>query len=216
MTSTVYNADLAKDDMDQAPPDWETITTRQQALAPYYGLGFQKDVLEPDVYQKIWNHFATHARQFSCEGQTGVIETINSSSLPALIYDDSQFNAQLCALLQPIHEQWCGMPLVTANAYGIRVYQHGSYLHNHVDLIQSHVISSTICVDHRLNKPWPFYIEDIDGHGHEISLQPGEMIFYESARLKHGRPYPLDGEYYAALFVHYTPTTWSLTAADLQ
>lgn len=202
--------------MSQAPAEREAVTIKQQTLVPYYGLGFQKNVVEPGVYQQISHHFTEHARQFSFEGQIDVIETMNANSLPTLIYDDPQFNAQLCVLLKPVHEQWCGMPLVTANAYGIRVYQRGSYLHNHVDLIQSHVISSTICVDHRLNKPWPFYIEDIDGHGHEIVLHSGEMIFYESARLKHGRPYPLDGEYYAALFVHYTPTTWSLSAADLQ
>lgn len=202
--------------MSQALPEREAVTIKQQTLVPYYGLGFQKNVVEPGVYQQIWHHFTVHARQFSFEGQIDVIETMNANSLPTLIYDDPQFNTQLCALLKPVHEQWCRMPLVTANAYGIRVYQRGSYLHRHVDLIQSHVISSTICVDHRLNKPWPFYIEDIDGHGHEIVLHPGEMIFYESARLKHGRPYPLDGEYYAALFVHYTPTTWSLSAADLQ
>ena len=31
------------------------------------------------------------------------------------------------------------------------------------------------------------------------------MIFYEGARLRHGRAYPLQGDYYAAIFVHYRP-----------
>ena len=36
------------------------------------------------------------------------------------------------------------------------------------------------------------------------------MVFYESARLLHGRPYALDGEYYASVFVHFTPIGWEL------
>jgi len=202
--------------MDQTVSEREAMTSKQQALVPYYGLGFRKDILDPSVYKKIWSHFVEHARYFRFEGEIDVVKTNNPNVFPTLIHNDPQFNTQLCAILKPAHEQWCGVPLVTANAYGIRVYQSGSYLHNHVDLIQSHVISSTLCVDHRLNRPWPFYIEDISGHGHEISLQPGEMLFYESARLKHGRPYPLDGEYYAALFVHYTPVNWSLSVMELQ
>jgi prolyl 4-hydroxylase len=38
------------------------------------------------------------------------------------------------------------------------------------------------------------------------------MVFFEGARLKHGRPYALDGQYYANIFVHYTPLDWDLDA----
>jgi hypothetical protein len=37
----------------------------------------------------------------------------------------------------------------------------------------------------------------------------------QSARLGHYRPAPLDGEYYASLFVHYAPPSWPLTRADI-
>ena len=40
---------------------------------------------------------------------------------------------------------------------------------------------------------------------HKVLLEPGEMIFYESATLKHGRPEPLSGEYYSNIFCHYMP-----------
>jgi prolyl 4-hydroxylase len=102
------------------------------------------------------------------------------------------------------------MPLKKAACYGIRVYQPRSYLFSHIDSIRSHVVSSTICVDQRLNSDWPLYIEDLDGNPHEVVMQPGEMVFYESARLRHGRPYALDGEYCANIFVHYTPVDWEL------
>ena len=33
-------------------------------------------------------------------------------------------------------------------------------------------------------------------------MQPGEIILYESARLMHGRPEPLDGISFANFFIH--------------
>ena len=38
----------------------------------------------------------------------------------------------------------------------------------------------------------------------KITLKPGEMLLYESAAAPHGRPYPLKGEYFDNLFVHFT------------
>jgi prolyl 4-hydroxylase len=108
------------------------------------------------------------------------------------------------------------MTLRGTACYGIRVYLKGSYLYNHVDRIDTHVISSTICVDHDLASPWPLYIEDLDGNPHEVDMAPGDLVFYESARLKHGRPHPLDGGFYAGMFVHYAPVDWPYTAADLR
>ena len=47
---------------------------------------------------------------------------------------------------------------------------------------------------------------DNDGQGHRVVLQPGEMVWYESARLLHGRPHLLEGDYFDNLFIHYKPT----------
>jgi hypothetical protein len=36
-------------------------------------------------------------------------------------------------------------------------------------------------------------------------MEPGDMVLYESLSVIHGRPFPLQGEYYANLFVHFEP-----------
>ena len=41
------------------------------------------------------------------------------------------------------------------------------------------------------------------GNNVEIFLKPGEMVLYESAVVPHGRQFPLNGEYFDNLFVHY-------------
>ena len=38
-----------------------------------------------------------------------------------------------------------------------------------------------------------------------IYLKPGEMLLYESAKVPHGRQFPLEGDYYDNLFVHFRP-----------
>ena len=63
--------------------------------------------------------------------------------------------------------------------------------------------------------PWPLHIRNHTGEEHAVLLQPGEMLFYESARLSHGRPVPLVGSYYASVFAHFHPVGWALTSEDV-
>lgn len=199
----------------QTPQDLEELTIRQQARVRYHGLGFRKAQLDPDIYALLLNHFknlSMHTTNFSFDDDRKYLHTLDSHVVPSLLYEDQAFNADLITTLRPLHEQWCGLPLINASCYGVRVYQRGSYLYSHVDTIDTHVISSSICIDSQLDKPWPFYIEDIHGQAHEISMSPGDILFYESAKLKHARPYPLEGDYYASMFVHYTPVGWTVAA----
>ena len=34
-------------------------------------------------------------------------------------------------------------------------------------------------------------------------LKPGEMLLYESAKMPHGRQFPLEGDFYDNLFAHF-------------
>lgn len=111
------------------------------------------------------------------------------------------------------------MKLKPAIAYGLRIYQNGSSLMMHVDKIEDHVISAILHVDHEYDdpdEPWPLVIESFDGTTQEVNLQPGEMLFYESAKCMHGRPRTFKGKYYSSIFIHYLPVDWHLTAMDSQ
>ena len=39
----------------------------------------------------------------------------------------------------------------------------------------------------------------------EVYLQPGEMVLYEGARIKHGRPMRFKGEIFGNIFTHFAP-----------
>lgn len=198
--------------MIQPPADLAAQTHIQQANAPYCGLGFKKDRLDQEVFELIQEQFRASAPAFRTEHLIREIVNDSSDAIPALYFEDRAFNQHIHDLLQPNHEAWAGTELVQSTCYGFRVYQRGTYLHNHVDVTATHIISSTICVDYRLDAPWPLYIEDINGEGYLVDLEPGEFIYYEGSKLLHGRPYPLNGDYYAGMFVHYRPKGMALPA----
>lgn len=124
-------------------------------------------------------------------------------------FDDPQMNRDVVVEMTPLMEAWSGVELVPNNAYGLRVYRNGSNLLMHLDKPETHVISGILHVDHGENdEPWPLVIEDFLGNTNEIYLEPGDLLFYESSKCRHGRPSKYKGEFYSSLFMHYYPKDW--------
>ena len=144
------------------------------------------------------------AHRFRPAPSSEEIGSVEPAILPSVRLGDQAFDEEIRRALRASHEAWAGMKLKRSGG-GLRAYQRGSYLLNHVDRKSARIISSTLCVDRRLDEPWPLRIEDIEGRAYEVDLAPGELLFYEGARLIHGRPWPLKGDYYICLSVHYRP-----------
>ena len=80
------------------------------------------------------------------------------------------------------------------SGYGIRCYNPGSFLLNHVDRTSTHVLSAIINVHQEgMLEDWPLEIYDHAGKMHRVSMEPGDIVLYESAKNTHGRPIPLNG-----------------------
>jgi prolyl 4-hydroxylase len=110
--------------------------------------------------------------------------------------------------LKQIHEEFAGQPIDPVCIYGIRSYMNGAILENHTDRLETHHVSSIVVVDKELKdcsscNDWSLDFQDHDGNWHKIYAEPGDMILYESAICKHGRPDPFKGEYYRNMFIHY-------------
>lgn len=116
-----------------------------------------------------------------------------------------EMRAQIHASLSPELSEWSGVNLARTYVYGIRTYHRGAILRPHRDRLQTHVISAVINVDQVADKPWPLLIDDNYYRRHYVYLQPGEVLFYEGARLAHGRPEAFDGTRFANIFCHYIP-----------
>lgn len=108
--------------------------------------------------------------------------------------------------LQHFPETWVDMELVAHQAYGFRLYRNNSQLHMHIDRSQTHVVSFILHIDSSEDaEPWPIVIEDFHGNTHEIILTSGDIVFYESSKVFHGRPHRFNGSWYSSVFVHYYP-----------
>ena len=58
------------------------------------------------------------------------------------------------------------------------------------------VSSAIIQVAQNVDEPWPVEVIGHDGKAYNITMEPGDMVLYESHTILHGRPYPLSGQFY--------------------
>jgi prolyl 4-hydroxylase len=72
------------------------------------------------------------------------------------------------------------------------------------------VISAILNVAQSLENPWPLEVIGHDGVAVNVTMEPGTMVLYESHSVIHGRPFPMQGECYANLFLHFEPIGYSL------
>lgn len=102
-------------------------------------------------------------------------------------------------------QEWTQMELRPTSMYGIRVYTEGAVLSPHVDRLPL-VSSAIINVAQDVDEPWPLEVIDRFGNAVNVTMEPGDMVLYESASTIHARPYPLKGRFFASIFIHFEPT----------
>lgn len=110
---------------------------------------------------------------------------------------------------ESIISEWTGQELTQSSLYGVRIYKEGAVLATHVDRLPL-VSSCIICVAQDLDEPWPLEVIGHDGKAYNVTMEPGDMVLYESHSVLHGRPFPLKGRFMANIFVHFEPTGHSL------
>jgi prolyl 4-hydroxylase len=106
-------------------------------------------------------------------------------------------------------QEWTGQEVTECSLYGVRVYKEGALLSTHVDRLPL-VSSAIINVDQDVDEPWPIEVIGHDGKAHNVTMEPGDMVLYESHSVLHGRPFPLKGRFYANVFIHFEPIGHSL------
>lgn len=110
--------------------------------------------------------------------------------------------------IKDLVEKWANTELENTALYGLRRYEEGSRLLTHVDRVTTHAASVIINVAQgNVTKPWTVEVYDHADRLHEVVMQPGDIVYYESAKCLHGRNTPLHGEgaYYVNMFSHYRP-----------
>jgi len=76
-------------------------------------------------------------------------------------------------------QEWTGEELTQCSLYGIRVYEEGAVLASHVDRLPL-VSSAIINVAQDVDEPWPLEVIGHDGKAKNVTMEPGDMVLYES------------------------------------
>eukprot|EP00049_Salpingoeca_infusionum_P000395 m.39614 g.39614 ORF g.39614 m.39614 type:complete len:351 (+) comp10335_c0_seq1:267-1319(+) len=196
---------------------WQELLSHLQfhALPRYTQYGFQLAQTPKHIQEKLSAQLQSHIdNPPRMEAAIDIVKVGDvREAKPPFFIDQPQLNREVLLELQPYLQEWCRCELEPMVAYGLRVYRYGNTLGRHVDRLDTHVISVIVHVGR--DEPWPIVIEDHDGVEHAVDLKPGQMLFYESAKQPHHRPTPFTGSYYSSLFVHYRPTNYHVTLADL-
>jgi prolyl 4-hydroxylase len=172
-------------------------------------LGFQKMQAPKPLFDKILNAYALLKQNEQKEQFEGMDKFIpnTANQHAAFLMSMDQYADKRDEILRdfhPIFTNWVHVPIKPLFLYGIRSYKHGSSLAPHVDRLQTHHVSAIVCVDKQVNDDWALDICDHSGAWHQVYLNPGDIVLYESAICQHARFKPLNGAFYNNLFVHYS------------
>jgi len=144
---------------------------------------------------------------------------INFETVPTAFRDvhqiDSGTRDGIVSELKTQLEAWSGIEGLEFTAlYGARTYFNGSSLRPHVENMDTHVISAVIQIDQDVQEDWALEVAGNDGVASTVFLSPGDVAYYESAKVVHGRPRPLIGTNYTSLCIHFKPPNWKLILDD--
>jgi len=194
------------------------LNEEQPAWVPKFTeVGFEKTEIPSDVYKMLLEEYEKVKPSMQVEGcAKAVINceqivddedecSLRTSKRTFIMNLSGAVLNQLKAKLHPLAEAWANIKLKHEATYGIRRYTNGSWLTSHVDRFNTHVISAILNIGQSVEEDWPLFIVDNAGANHAVTLEAGEMIWYESARAIHGRPDPFKGEFFDNLFIHYSP-----------
>mmetsp|Transcript_12984 Transcript_12984/g.24403 ORF Transcript_12984/g.24403 Transcript_12984/m.24403 type:complete len:559 (+) Transcript_12984:81-1757(+) len=186
--------------------EWNKKSIPQRTFS---SLGFAKGRLPNDVYAAMGAFYYNNRNYKQIEEWKGKGVFVNWwESDVFFIQIPWQMKDKWQHRLVDIVSAWVGLPVEQTVMYGLRQYETGARLLTHVDRLRTHVVSLIVNVAQgNLSEEWPVEVFDHYGRLHEVVMQPGDIVYYESAKNLHSRNRPLTGEnaYYVNLFTHYRP-----------
>ena len=158
------------------------------------GLGFRKLKVPETLFEPLKEFWDRNQHEQISEFWPAGSTIVNHwGSLPSvvkvendtLIGGGDQLTDFVWGTMRGIVAEWTGHELKQASMYGIRVYKTGAVLTTHVDR-QPLVSSAIINVAQDVDEPWPLEVIGTDGMAYNVTMEPGDLVLYESHSLLHG------------------------------
>jgi prolyl 4-hydroxylase len=189
---------------------------KHKTIPVYTEEGFIKEKADPELLlkvQKFYSRNLPNAKLEHVEG--GFVHNMAGDPASETVELSEELRKEIQEELKPKAEEWAGVLLFPTYVYGLRVYTRGAVLEPHRDREETHIIGAILNIEQQSNVDWPLEIEDHAGKNHSLVLKPGDIVFYESALLKHGRPVPFKGDRFVNVFCHFMPRRLQETLAQL-
>ncbi|KAL7552907.1 hypothetical protein ACHAWF_016170 [Thalassiosira exigua] len=188
---------------------------RKNLLQPSISVNFTatgyKKVRAPSrMMELLTNFLKKNYHHKSEEDMQGLINQYDKATYMVDVWNEEldgggdELGQEVWDTVREISSKWVGQELVGSSLYGIRIYQEGAILLPHVDRMPL-VVSAIINVDQDIDEPWPLEVYGRDGMAVNVTMEPGDIVLYESHSLIHGRPFELKGRRFANVFVHFQP-----------
>ncbi|KAL7467460.1 hypothetical protein ACHAXS_007706 [Conticribra weissflogii] len=195
--------------------DRVAMSVRQPAsVQNYTDTGFKKVKAPAHVFELLSNYWEQHKANAQEEQWPQGNTYVNHWAAPTYMVNVENtklrgggygLKNKIWDGVRPVLEEWTGMELEPSSMYGIRKYTTGAILSPHADRIP--LISSCIInVAQDVDEDWPLEVFGRDGLAYNVTMEPGDMVLYESHSLIHARPFPMVGKYFANIFIHFQPT----------
>jgi len=170
-------------------------------------LGFMKGKLPIDLYTSMRTYYYNNRDNIAREEWEDKGLFVNWYEKEAfMICMPWKLKSYWQTRLKVLVEAWSGVKLELTDIYGMRRYEDGARLLTHVDREQTHAASLIVNIAQiAMREPWMLEIYDFAGRLHEVEMDEGDIVYYESARCLHGRMRALHGKAYINLFAHYRP-----------
>ena len=165
-----------------------------QPFKNYTDIGFKK-IKAPDVLMRMltdfyetsselatpekWNNGNTYTNHW--KAPTYML-SVEDTSIPK---GGINLKNRIWAAARNTLEEWTGETLTPSSLYGIRIYKEGAILAPHVDRLPL-VSSAIINVAQDVDEDWPIEVYGHDGKAYNITMEPGDMVLYESHSIIHG------------------------------
>jgi prolyl 4-hydroxylase len=167
-----------------------------------------KGVIKPELLQELQTYFkeSPSSLEFTPEDTKGLdkyLFNVEQETVTTLTDLSDELKNKLGAYFLPAVKHLTGQVVEHTFTYGIRTYQKGSVMKLHTDRTDVCPITVLLNIDQKVNSPWPFTLIDASGVSREHLLEPGQYLIYEGSQLRHGRKFPLDGNFYSNVLIHY-------------
>lgn len=186
--------------------EWRRHNRVQRTFSP---LGFKKGRLPDDVFSSMSAFYYNNRFNKVNEEWNGKGVFVNWWEIDcSFIQIPWDLKGKWQKRLLELVEAWAGVKIEQTDMYGLRRYEHGARLLSHVDREATHAVSLIVNIAQgNLTEPWPVEVFDHGDRLHEVIMEPGEIVYYESAKCLHSRNRPLMGPnaHYVNLFTHYRP-----------